>query len=362
MDKHINRNYYLDVVKGVAMFLVIFGHCILNGSGKEFIDSKLFWNDEIHKIIYSFHMPLFIAVGGYFLYFSINKYETKDLIIRKIKHIFPAIVFFNIYNYIILNTNINIAGDIKQDDITIILSLKKLIILIFGGYYWFLWAILSLSILVIIINKKFRDHLLVYVAGFLLSFIIPNKIVIFKMYTICFLYPFFVLGYLLAKNKEKVLNVVTKKQNLFLIVSGILFLMHIPFYNYYDYVYDTQFNILRTELGTTLKEQLFIDMFRLSIGIWGTAFILLAIYKIYSISKGLKVWNFFVYLSINSLGLYVLQEIVIIFIIKPNSLDLSPNYFINLIQSFITIAICSLIIEMMKKSSFLRKTHLGLPK
>ena len=49
-------------------------------------------------------------------------------------------------------------------------------------------------------------------------------------------------------------------------------------------------------------------------------------------------------------------------LIKSNSLGLSQNYFINLIQSFITIAICSLIIEMMKKSSFLRKTHLGLSK
>ena len=64
----------LDSVRGLAIVLMILGHCIQCGSGAEYLSRELFYDNWIYKIIYSFHMPLFALVSGYFIYPSLVKY------------------------------------------------------------------------------------------------------------------------------------------------------------------------------------------------------------------------------------------------------------------------------------------------
>lgn len=52
-----NRDEFLDIAKGLAIILVVLGH-VLQGSAANFDDLLGF------KIIYSFHMPLFIFLSG----------------------------------------------------------------------------------------------------------------------------------------------------------------------------------------------------------------------------------------------------------------------------------------------------------
>lgn len=63
----MKRNLLIDVLKGIATLAVLLGHAIQRGLivGYE--------NNIIFKIIYSFHMPLFILLSG----FSLCKY-TKE--------------------------------------------------------------------------------------------------------------------------------------------------------------------------------------------------------------------------------------------------------------------------------------------
>ena len=49
------RNKNIDLIKGILVLLVIIGH-VLKGSLSE---------NLARYIIYSFHMPLFIAIAGY---------------------------------------------------------------------------------------------------------------------------------------------------------------------------------------------------------------------------------------------------------------------------------------------------------
>lgn len=58
------RNIYLDVVKGIAMFLVIWGHCI-----QYFTASSTHYENIVFKVIYSFHMPLFALILQYCIEF-----------------------------------------------------------------------------------------------------------------------------------------------------------------------------------------------------------------------------------------------------------------------------------------------------
>ena len=61
MEKQARIKYW-DLLKGIAIFLVVWGHTIqYGGSGSIFFDNKAF------IFIYSFHMPLFLLISGYFL-------------------------------------------------------------------------------------------------------------------------------------------------------------------------------------------------------------------------------------------------------------------------------------------------------
>lgn len=62
----------LDILKGIAILLMILDHCC--GWGQEIY---------IHKVIQSFHMPLFFIVGGYLW----KAHDVRDYFKHKIRTI-----------------------------------------------------------------------------------------------------------------------------------------------------------------------------------------------------------------------------------------------------------------------------------
>ena len=48
----------VDFVKFISIFLVVWCHVI------EGIDTDGFWQNSVHHVIYSFHMPLFFFLSG----------------------------------------------------------------------------------------------------------------------------------------------------------------------------------------------------------------------------------------------------------------------------------------------------------
>ncbi len=72
MQKNTKQfNIEMNTVRGSAILLVIIGHSIFIDTGQ----ANEFFN-FIFKFIYSFHMPLFFAISGYF---STKIYEIKNL-------------------------------------------------------------------------------------------------------------------------------------------------------------------------------------------------------------------------------------------------------------------------------------------
>lgn len=59
-----SKRNYIDCVRGIAVFLMVWGHTIQCGNGQAFIDEKSYYSDLIFRSIYSFHMPLFAILGG----------------------------------------------------------------------------------------------------------------------------------------------------------------------------------------------------------------------------------------------------------------------------------------------------------
>lgn len=61
-----NRNYWLDIAKGIAIILMVAGHTSIPG--------------VVSHFIYAFHMPLFFIASG-----LVSNYE-KDSLVDYIKH------------------------------------------------------------------------------------------------------------------------------------------------------------------------------------------------------------------------------------------------------------------------------------
>lgn len=96
------RTDSLDIFKGVLIFLVVLGHFLLPIKEREYLlFNKLFF------FIYSFHMPAFIFLSGYFYYDSWKKRGTK------LKSFIPLIMLFLLMKIILHISDILFYGDTK---------------------------------------------------------------------------------------------------------------------------------------------------------------------------------------------------------------------------------------------------------
>lgn len=97
-----DRSAYLDFVKGIAIILVELGHCVQWGSGAEFRNSGLFYEDGLFRFIYSFHMPLFMLVSGYVFYWSFGRRAFRETARRQFRCLLvPCLCWTALYEAIV---------------------------------------------------------------------------------------------------------------------------------------------------------------------------------------------------------------------------------------------------------------------
>ena len=98
-----NRNTFIDLITGIAIFLMLWGHCIQYCVAGSEID---FFENIVFKFIYSFHMPLFMLVSGYLFFFSFSKRSLKELLIHRVQSLLQPIVFCSFFNHLIRAFNL----------------------------------------------------------------------------------------------------------------------------------------------------------------------------------------------------------------------------------------------------------------
>ena len=93
-----NRLSYMDIAKGFGILCVIVGHM---------------GNETINRVVFSFHMPLFFIVSGYFLS---QKNTPKEVLCRRCKQLLPPYIFtcFCILLLSILKNSIGIFIGMKS--------------------------------------------------------------------------------------------------------------------------------------------------------------------------------------------------------------------------------------------------------
>ncbi len=285
-DRQVHRQRtYIDVIKGIAIFLMLWGHCVqycLDDSGFNFFENV------VYKFIYSFHMPLFMLISGYLFYFSFKKRDLKELIIHRSKPLLFSIVFCGAFNYYIskglegiLTGNFSVLAPGAWMS-----SLTDL---------WFLWSVLLSSLFVTLVCKKVNKvwlqiPLLVVFAVFFLLFAGVNLNL--------FVYPYFIIGFYFAQYKD----VIPQKLMSLKYISLPLFPVMLMFYETKHYIYTS--GIIGGEYS--IKEYIMIDAFRWAIGLVGSIFVLTIVEILFNLLYN-KFYDRFMFKGVAKLGQNSLQ-------------------------------------------------------
>ena len=80
-DKKSKRVMFIDIAKGIAIICIILGHLGIN---------------NINRVVFTFHVPIFFMITGYFIN---KKYTIKEFIINKFKRL---IVPYFITSFVII--------------------------------------------------------------------------------------------------------------------------------------------------------------------------------------------------------------------------------------------------------------------
>ena len=212
MEQAIKRIEWIDIAKGITIFLVIIGH-VSN-------------NTTINYFIYSFHMPLFFIISG-FLYKKKENY-TK----RKFKSILIPYFIFSILSFMywfIIERNFreqNISA--FKAFINIFLAFAENNGYIFNVVLWFLPCLffteIIFNLLITKVNYKYMKYIMF--TSSIIGFIIPRITSIRLPFCIDIVFTsivFYYIGFLL-KNK---LNNINKKlpQNRFYYIMIVILII-----------------------------------------------------------------------------------------------------------------------------------------
>lgn len=167
------RVYRFDNLKLLLIILVVFGHIL------EVVPNSM----DKYIFIYTFHMPCFMFITGYFA-----KYDRWNIIL---KLIYPYVLFQTLYNYFetdeMLNTNYQHTYVIP---------------------YWIMWYLLTIIIYYIMIplfdDEKCVNRMVLFAGAFICAIIFAKDVNIgtyFSLARTLYFLPFFLAGFYIKDTK-----------------------------------------------------------------------------------------------------------------------------------------------------------------
>lgn len=203
MSANSKRNYCLDFFKGIACICVVFMHCEFPGI-----------LGTIVQCVSRFCVPYFFMVSGYFAYYKDNRpFPAK----KKILHILEITIIASVFYALVAVVRYFITGEslqVSARSILYFLMFNQPFII--AGQLWFLFALIYVYILYSIVDKlklhKYAYYsipvlIIMYIilaqGAHLLGYFVPNYI--YRNFLIEG-FPLFMLGHLIHKNEEKLLD------------------------------------------------------------------------------------------------------------------------------------------------------------
>lgn len=287
----------LDIIKGLAMFLVVLGHCIQCGSGNKFYQSQLFFDDFIYRIIYSFHMPLFMMISGFLYGRTLSgKSFLRTLKNRSLRLLLPIVAW---------TTIVTLLSFIRGGGIDI----GEYLYSVLTGF-WFLWAVwwaTTICSFIEMIGKTSRLQIILHMMVIIITFFTPDGLNFF-MYK--FMYVAFLIGYAAEKcNLDTKFEMVHSQRYLYLMGLAALYIILFSFFRKESYIYISGWTLLGKDNWFTI---LVWDVYRTLIGAVGGILFIYLIYLFVPEKSGCLLGD----VGKNSSGVYILQTYANIVMLK----------------------------------------------
>lgn len=159
-----NRNYTFDIIKGILIILVVIGHSVQMTYRSTDLS---YWYNPIFNIIYTFHMPLFIFVSGYFFKSSLKRSFIEVLTRKFNRLLFPTVI----YSAVIILLYVLILGDTHPRFKFIFLTLCTywylICVFVLTLTYWFFFKggrkLKGAMVIVYLLSLLFYDYLPPYI-------------------------------------------------------------------------------------------------------------------------------------------------------------------------------------------------------
>ena len=250
MDK--KESFFWDLVKGAAIFLMLWGHCI-QYCGLEDVNC---FRDDAFRTIYAFHMPLLMLVSGYLFSHSFRKRTLRDLLIHRIQGMLQPIVAATVLSNVLMLLPTYVLSD-RAD---------FLFGSLFAGIsetFWFLWAVLYCSVIVGVCGKLTEKPALQFslmVLGGAVILLLP------QWNMTLFMYPYFVAGFFCGMYRDPAARAYKILKYAMLIAFPVM----MDFHKQQHLIYFTP--MYSEELGLAASAE--IALFRWAIGFVGSIWML----------------------------------------------------------------------------------------
>jgi len=332
-----SRIKYLDLIKFFAIYFVILGHSI------QYIGANP-WQNIIWKFIYSFHVPLFMVVSGFFFSSSLKLSFGSFIKKKTIQLLLPSLCW-----YLILCLLNSALYSIINKELTLKYDLHGLL-----NSFWFLKSLFFCYIITYLSIKLFRNELAACIISCIAVCVIP-----FATYAaINFLLPFFWIGFYL----KKYIAWIDGKGNLLWKISFVAFMLLFVFWNSKYTIYKSPIEILSYNPVSFSVGSFLIMLYRLFIGAVGSLLAIFSLRYLYHRFENNKITDKLCEMGKHTLGIYLIQTVIfeVFFFALSLSFD---SLIVNLVSPFLSVLIlliCSMLANMIMKGRYSKLLLLGM--
>jgi len=292
------RSEGIDQLRGFAILLVIVGHSIQYSNGRSYFRTEAFFENPLYRLIYGFHMPLFMAISGYLFSGAIASRGLWSLFQARLRSLIVPILAWGLAIYILEKKLVNHA-QFPMNPVRLLMGYVAVCV----HSLWFLWAVFYCTLAAALIHKLQRYRWPTYLGIGVLLFLVPDE---GNAYMYKFMYPYFVLPIAWREmgldTKWGRASRWWKVMTLSIALAGYAVAMHLWHKDFY--IYTSHFTLLGRNVPIQLKN----DLARWLTGVFGVVAVVAAGALIGERSDRIGSW--LAGLGRQSLGLYIVSGLL----------------------------------------------------
>ena len=330
----------MDLLKAFAIFSVLLGHATEQLSG------GLFWDHPVWTFIYSYHMPLFMFVSGFFFPSSLKRSYGEVCRIKLRQLGIPSLTAFAIACAIMLSMGVRAIADLCEFS--------------FAGFLncvWFLKCLLLCYLVMYPLCKGLhRDWVAALVATVLVILLPGAQVVNFN-----FMLPMFCLGMLVGRRREGM----ERHRIIWMVLSAVVFGVLLCFWSGHLTVYEhpTRFWSAGTDGSACTPDwaNLGLTIYRLALGMAGSMTFFLLSKPVYEAIRGWRWTGTLCRIGGATLGIYFLQTFLLEILVNRLQVyvPIPHSYWVAPLLAIAELAICYNLVLLIRKTRLLRLLILG---